>query len=125
MRPSFVSLKSVRVPLPTPTIKPFEIPPLSSISYKNLPNTGFGIHNYSITKTKFKHWPVYLKIQNTKISTEVKRIQGDVVQFKNDLLALNPNLEITVNQNIGYVNIKGDVVNEIKKYFDENIESSI
>lgn len=124
MRPSLVTLKSVRIPTPVKELRPYEIPQLSNIKYTDLPNTGFGINNYAIPQTKFKHWPVYLKIQNTKITTEIKRIQGDINQFKSDLLALNPKLEITVNSTVGYVNVKGNVVDEVKEYLEKYVGSS-
>ncbi|EAZ63693.1 60S ribosomal protein [Scheffersomyces stipitis CBS 6054] len=125
MRPSLVSLKSVRVPVPPAVVKPYEVPALSSINHQDLPNNGFGNNNYSINATKYKHWPVYLKVQNTKYTTEIKRIQGDLFQFKKDLLSLNPSLDITINKNAGYVNIKGNVVEEIKSYFDTLLPSRI
>ncbi|KAK6463638.1 mitochondrial large subunit ribosomal protein-domain-containing protein [Scheffersomyces coipomensis] len=125
MRPSLISLKAVRIPTPKPAVVNYEIPALSSINYTDLPNNGFGIKNYSIEKTKFKHWPVYLKVQNTKLTTEVKRIKGDLAQFKTDLLSINPDLKITVNQTYGYANIKGNVVDEIKQYFDNGIKTDI
>jgi len=121
MRQSLVALKAVRVPIAPKPVNLYSIPDLSTISHKELPNNGFGISNYAISKSKFNHWPVYLKIQNTKITTEIKRVQGDVQQLKADLLRLNPSLKISVNQNIGYVNIKGDVVDEIKQYFNEHL----
>ncbi|KAK6459302.1 60S ribosomal protein [Scheffersomyces xylosifermentans] len=123
MRASLVSLKSVRISVPQAVIKPYEIPALSSISHNELPNNGFGNKNYFIQKTQYKHWPVYLKVQNTKLTTEIKRIKGDVSQFKKDLLALNPTLQITVNNTAGYVNIKGNVVDEIKEYFDKELSN--
>lgn len=122
MKGSLVSLKAVRIALPKKTITPYEIAPLSSISYLDLPNNGFGIKNYSLNKSKNGHWPVYLKVQNTKITTEIKRIKGDLKQFKRDLTALNPKFEITINEIAGYANVKGDVVNEIKELLDQNIK---
>ncbi|KAK6199396.1 60S ribosomal protein [Scheffersomyces amazonensis] len=127
MRPSLISLKGIRVPITKEyqIVTSYEIPSLSSISYTDLPNNGFGNKNYSIKKTKFNHWPVYIKIQNTKITTEIKRIKGDINQFKQDLLRFNPNLKITINKTAGYANVKGDVVDEIKAYFNEKIPTDI
>lgn len=121
MRPTLAVLKSVRVSLAKPEVPLYQIPALLLVLASDLPNNGFGTGNYHIQKTKFQHWPVYLKIQNTKIQTEVKRIKGDVIQFKKDLLKLNPDLEIAVNPQVGYVNIKGDRVQEIKTYFDKHL----
>lgn len=126
MRPSSL-LRSFKPSLPVShaasTDAVFQIPALSSISVNDLPNNGFGEGNYYLTKTKFGHWPVYKKVQNTKITTEIKRVQGDIFQFKQDLIKLaniNPQL-ITVNKTAGYVNIKGDVVDHMKNVFDEKL----
>lgn len=127
MKPSRISLKSVRPPLPKATVKPYEFPALASIQAVDLPNNGFGINNYSISKTKYGHWPVYKKVQNTKVTTEIKRIKGDIEQFKNDLLQAHPLLKpenIMVNKVAGYVNVKGDVVEDIKQIFTENIKTA-
>lgn len=126
MKPSRISLKSVRPPLPKVTVKPYQFPPLASIKAVDLPNNGFGINNYSICKTKYGHWPVYKKVQNTKVTTEIKRIRGDIEQFKNDLLQAHPELKpenVMVNKVAGYVNVKGDVVEDIKQIFTENIKT--
>lgn len=126
MKPSRIAFKSVRPPLPKATFNLYQFPPLASIKAEDLPNNGFGVNNYSICKSKYGHWPVYKKIQNTKISTEIKRIKGDIDQFKIDLLQAHPQLKpenITVNKTAGYVNIKGDVVDEIKQIFADNIKT--
>lgn len=121
MRPSLATLKSVRVSLVKPPVPLYKIPALLEVSYSQLPNNGFGVGNYSIEKTKFSQWPVYLKIQNTKIQTEVKRIKGDVTQFKKDLMQLDPLLVVTVNTTAGYANIKGDRVAQIKELLDTHL----
>lgn len=110
------ALRSVRL---AANVKPYEIPALLSVLFSELPNNGFGQNNYYVKKSKLNNWPVYLKKQNTKTTTEIKRIQGDVLAFKNDLLALNPQLKVSANQHAGYVNIKGDVVKKIISYFDQ------
>lgn len=121
MRPTSTLLKAVRIAAIPKEVPLYAIPQLSTISYKDLPNNGFGEKNYSIVKTKFKQWPVYLKVQNTKITTEIKRVKGDINQLKHDLLKINPNFQISVNQRIGYINIRGDIVNQLKQKFDENL----
>ncbi|KAG7661934.1 IMG2 [[Candida] subhashii] len=101
----------------------YEIPSLSSITYKDLPDPKFGNKTYHVPMTKFKHWPVYPKIQGSRRQTEIKRVQGDVVQLSKDLLKLNPNLIIAkVNTTAGYINIKGDVTEEIKQYFNRELK---
>lgn len=119
MKPSITFLRTI-TKIPT-HIKPYEIPSLSSVTHTDLPNNGFGVKNYYIAKSKQDYWPVYLKIQNTKVTTEIKRIQGDVMQFKEDLLAFNKNFIIKANPTVGYINIKGDVVEKVKAYFDKHM----
>lgn len=124
MRGSSTLLKSPRLYLPPKEIKAFEFPPLLTVSAEELPNNGFGIKNYFIERTKYGHWPVYKKIQNTKITTEIKRIKGDIDQFKRDLMRAYPELpqeRVTVNRTAGYVNIKGDWVDDIKSIFSAKI----
>lgn len=120
MKASLVRL-STRVKLPRATTQAFKLPELSSISHTQLPNNGFGKGTYAINRSKFGNWPVYLKIQNTKTVTEIKRIQGDIHQFARDLLSIKPDLKLTVNPQIGYINVKGDKVEEIKHIFETQI----
>lgn len=121
MRPT-LSLLALRVKLPKPELERYAFQDLNSISHRDLPNNGFGIKNYYITKTKFHHWPVYKKIQNTKITTEIKRVQGDLYQLKQDLLQAYPQFEISVNQSAGIVNIKGDATKEVIDLFEKEIK---
>lgn len=121
MRPSPI-FRAVRISaLPKPAYT-CAVPELSEISFKDLPNNGFGTKNYSISRTKFKQWPVYIKKQNLKLTTEIMRVKGDVHQLKADLEALNPNLKITTKEAIGHVLIKGDHVKLIKQQFDEYLQ---
>lgn len=124
MRASRIAFKSVRVSAVEPGIKLYQIPPLSSISVQDLPNNGFGEKNYHIAKTKFGYWPVYKKVQNTKITTEIKRIKGDLDQFKVDLLKQLPQIQaknVVVNKHAGYVNVRGDVVDEVNEVLNAHI----
>lgn len=123
MRPNSI-LSKIHIKTPKPELQLFQFPKLSEISYKELPNNGFGINNYYIPKTKFNHWPVYIKIQNTKITTEIKRVEGDLLKLRQDLLNFNPNYKLTINSTAGIINIKGDVVEEIKSYLDKNSSST-
>ncbi|EGW35672.1 uncharacterized protein SPAPADRAFT_131660 [Spathaspora passalidarum NRRL Y-27907] len=121
MRPTLFARAS-HFPFPKAVVPRYTIPSLESIPHTALVNNGFGEGSYFIKKTKFNHWPVYKKITNqSKITTEIKRIEGDIELFRRDLLKLNPDLKITVNKTAGYVNIKGDVVEEIKEYFNEGL----
>lgn len=116
--------KEFRISLPKVEVKKYEFQPLSSIKVSDLPNNNFGIKNYAIKKTAYGHWPVYKKIQNTKITTEIKRLDGDLGQFKKDLLEALPDLQpqnVVINKSAGYVNIKGDVVEKVKDVFSKSL----
>lgn len=121
MRPT-PTLLALRVKVPKPELTRYTFQDLSSVSHRDLPNNGFGVKNYYISKTKFHHWPVYKKVQNTKITTEIKRIQGDLHQLKQDLLEAYPQFDITMNQGAGIVNIKGDVTREVTELFEKEIK---
>lgn len=128
MKPCLLLLKSVRVPTPVAIKLPFQPPALSSISVAELPNNTFEQNNlYYIKKTAYGHWPVYKKIQNTRISTEIKRVQGDVSVFAEELLSLLQNDAIKkdhvrVNTKTGEVNIKGDYTEQIKSILDTYVK---
>lgn len=129
MKSSLRLLKSVRIPTPVAVKAPYMPPSLSSVTASELPNNAFEQNNlYSIKKTSYGHWPVYKKVQNTRISTEVKRVQGDVRVFAAELLDLLQNNTIQkhhvkVNTKTGEVNIKGDFTEEIKQLFDLHVKA--
>ncbi|KAI3405507.1 IMG2 [Candida oxycetoniae] len=117
MKPTSAVLKAA-INTPKPEVVRYTFQDISSISHKDLPNNGFGKKNYYIPQTKFHHWPVYKKVQNTKITTEIKRIQGDLHKLRDDLLKFQPGLRITMNQTAGILNIKGDVVRDITSFLE-------
>lgn len=118
-------LKSVRIPKIAPVEQIYQPPALASISPAELPNNAFESNNlYYIKKTAYGHWPVYKKIQNTRISTEIKRVEGDVRRFANELVSLMGNVKpanLKVNAITGEVNIKGDHVEEIKELLEKHV----
>lgn len=127
MRQTARLLKGLSIAMPKAEIPAYVPLSLTSVSASQLPNNTFETQQlYSIRKTKFGHWPVYKKIQNTKITTEVKRVEGNVKLFAEELckmvnrgnvLARN----VKVNELTGEVNIKGDHVDEIKGIFDKHL----
>lgn len=126
MRATASLLKAVRVKVPVSQLPPFIPPALSTVSASELPNNAFETERlYKVKKTAFGHWPVYKKVQNTRISTEIKRVEGNARLFSQELLAelkLN-NLrkgDLKVNEVTGEVNIKGDHVEEIKAALDRS-----
>lgn len=127
MKPSTSLLKGLRVPI-AKAVKPTYTPPaLASVSASELPNNAFDANNlYHIKKTAFGHWPVYKKVQNTKVTTEIKRVEGNVSllaeELTNFLFAGNvPKKAVKVNTITGEVNIKGDLVRKIKTIFDQKL----
>lgn len=98
---------------------------LTSISPGQLPNNVFESKNlYSIKKTKFGHWPVYKKVQNTRTSTEIKRIEGNIKLFVEEITKLIGNVprkNLKMNLLTGEVNIKGDHVRKIKALFEKHL----
>lgn len=121
-------LKSVRVPSPAPVQAIYQAPLLSSISASQLPNNAFENEKlYHIKRTAYGHWPVYKKIQNTKISTEIKRVEGDVSRFAQELLGLFDHhiadSNVKVNTITGEVNIKGDHVEQVKEILEKYVRN--
>lgn len=118
-------LKSARIHKIAPVEKIYKAPSLTSISPSELPNNAFENNNlYNIRKTAYGHWPVYKKIQNTRISTEIKRVEGDVSRFAQELLSLIGNVKLNnlkVNTITGEVNIKGDHVEKIKEVLEKHV----
>lgn len=125
MRSTSRLLKSARIPKIAPIEQIYQPPALKSISAAELPNNAFETNNlYYIKKTAFGHWPVYKKIQNTRITTEIKRVEGDVRLFAHDLLRIMGNIKASnmkVNTITGEVNIKGDHVEEIKDVLQKHV----
>ncbi|KAI5959411.1 IMG2 [Candida pseudojiufengensis] len=115
------TLLALRVKPIIPERPNYKLQEITSISHVDLPNNGFGIKNYYIPKTKFNHLPIYKKVQNTKVTTEIKRIQGDIHQLKQDILNEFPSLKITMNQSAGIINVKGDLTKELTKFFTKEI----
>lgn len=127
MRSSVRLLKSVRIPLLKAAEHVYSAPSLLSVSAADLPNNAFENENlYYIKKTAYGHWPVYKKIQNTKVSTEIKRVEGDVSRFALDLRRVLGNAVLTknikVNTITGEVNIKGDHTDAIKEVLEKHVK---
>ncbi|GEQ70368.1 hypothetical protein JCM33374_g4045 [Metschnikowia sp. JCM 33374] len=121
MRPNTILFRGIRVAAPT-VVKPvYAVPSLSSITANELPNNTFEQKNqYHIPKSSVGRWPVYKKVQNTKISTEIKRVKGNVMLFADELARVLfnnnvPKKHIRVNTLTGEVNIKGDRIKDVRK----------
>lgn len=118
--------KSLRVLTPHSHLKAsYTAPALSKINVGDLPNSVFEKSDlYHIKKTSNGYWPVYKRIQNTKISTEIKRVDGNVRLFAKELVQQLDTIdskrnEIKVNSITGQVSIKGDFSDEISSFLDK------
>lgn len=121
-------LKSIRVPRTGELLTfAYSAPVLSGISIHDLPNSSFEkLGQYYIKKTANGYWPVYKKIQNTKVTTEIKRIEGNVGLFAKELLTGLSKIDSKKNAvktcNLtGQVTIKGDFSEEIKHYLNKSV----
>lgn len=120
-------LKGLSISMPKAEMPIYKPLSLDSVSAQQLPNNTFDTQRlYAIKQTKFGHWPVYKKIQNTKITTEIKRVEGNVKLFADELSELMKNegilpQNVKVNTLTGEVNIKGDHVSSIKGLLDKHL----
>lgn len=103
----------------------YTAPALSKINVSDLPNSVFEKSDlYHIKKTSNGYWPVYKRIQNTKVTTEIKRVDGNVRLFAKELVDQlgmidTKKNEIKVNSITGQVSIKGDFSDEISSFLNE------
>lgn len=125
MRSSQFLLRAVRVIPPTSKNNVlYTAPILSNITIDDLPNGEFErSRRYHIKRTSNGCWPVYKKVQNTKVSTEVKRIDGDVNLFAEELTKKLKDFDskknaVKVIPVSGQVNTRGDFVEDIKAVLD-------
>ncbi|RKP28356.1 hypothetical protein METBISCDRAFT_26866 [Metschnikowia bicuspidata] len=126
MKNSARLLKGLRIAVHRPEIALYEPLTLDAVTPAQLPNNAFDQQKlYAIRRSKFGHWPVYKKVQNTKITTEIKRVDGNVRLFASELQALmggsRTAKDIRVNGLTGEVNIKGDHVAKIKGLLDTHL----
>lgn len=130
MKPSTSLARGLRVAVPKVPKPLYVAPALDAISPQQLPNNDFDTKQlYSIKKTSFGQWPVYKKVQNTKITTEIKRVEGNVLLFASELATIlfkgnTPKGHLRVNKLTGEVNVKGDLVSKIKTILENSIKTS-
>lgn len=102
-------------------------PSLAEIKVDELPNSPFEKDGlYLIKKSSNGYWPVYKKVQNTRTSTEIKRVEGNTALFAKELLHhlahVAPKKEdIRISAVTGQINIKGDYSEEIKTFLDQKL----
>ncbi|AWU73478.1 uncharacterized protein C5L36_0A00860 [Pichia kudriavzevii] len=91
------------------------LPSLDSISVAQL-TAKPPLASYSLPRTSKGNLPIYRTIRSQAVYTEIKRVQGNVVSFRNDLQTLLPHIPKekyscrTIN---GCLRIKGDFKDEI------------
>ncbi|KAG0679998.1 hypothetical protein C6P40_003982 [Pichia californica] len=97
------------------------LPSLESISISQL-TAKPKLASYHIPRTHQGNLPVYKTYRSQTVYTDIKRVQGNVVQLRNDLQDLLPEINKahfnchTIN---GSLRIKGDHSSEIKKILSE------
>ncbi|TID26133.1 hypothetical protein CANINC_002828 [Pichia inconspicua] len=93
------------------------LPPLSSITADQL-TTAPTLLSYYLPRTSNGNLPVYRTIRSQAMYTDIKRVQGNIVQFRNELQQLLPHIP---KQNFichtvsGTLKIKGDHLLDVKK----------
>lgn len=99
------------------------LPPLGKISskdlYKHLPS-----NKYYIQRTSKGNLPIYKTYRSQCVYTDIKRVQGDIVQLRNDLQALLPDIEkknFTCVMDSKTIKIKGDVSKRLKELLAKKI----
>ncbi|CAH1968329.1 unnamed protein product [Acanthoscelides obtectus] len=82
--------------------------------------------HYFIERTKNHMIPVYLELErrNTKKTTVIRKIQGDVFKLEKDLLAFLQKesfypIRSQVNEFAGIIKIGGDFVNAVKYFLEK------
>jgi large subunit ribosomal protein L49 len=97
------------------------LPSLDSISISQL-TTKPQLKSYFVPRTSQGNLPVYKTYRSQAVYTDIKRIQGNVVQFRNDLQELLPQIK-KENFNCHVINgslrIKGDHSQIIKEILDK------
>lgn len=93
------------------------LPSLDSISVNQL-TTKPKLSSYYIPRTHQGNLPVYKTYRSQAVYTDIKRVHGNIVQLRNDLQALLPEINKS-NFNCrtvsGSLRIKGDYTIAIKK----------
>ena len=73
---------------------------------------------YFVKRTTEGNLPVYKTIKRQAIFTDVRRVEGDIIQLRNDIQALFPQIEknqYSCLMDSKTIRIKGDLTKELKK----------
>ncbi|ODV95917.1 hypothetical protein PACTADRAFT_49352 [Pachysolen tannophilus NRRL Y-2460] len=95
-------------------------PKLSEINVDELyGNKAFGVNTktYHVSRSKFNHLPVYKTIKSKNIYTEIRKIKGDIVSFRNDLQESLPYIDKNAFKCVmesKKILIKGDFTDDVK-----------
>ncbi|VEU21471.1 DEKNAAC102229 [Brettanomyces naardenensis] len=99
------------------------IPSLEDVSAKDL-QTGIMKKRYFLERTSKGNLPIYKTYKSQAVYTEVKRVRGDIVQLRNDLQALLPDLDkknFTCVMQSKTIRIKGDVSQQLKGLLEKEL----
>lgn len=97
------------------------LPSLSSITVENLTVAPAKL-SYHLPRTSQGNLPVYRTLRSQAMYTDVKRVQGNVVQFRNELQEQLPHIpkqNFVCHTVSGTLKIKGDHLLEVKKALDQ------
>lgn len=93
------------------------LPSLSSITAEQL-TTAPSKLSFNIPRTSQGNLPVYRTIRSQATYTDIKRVQGNIVQFRNELQEQLPHIpksDFTCHTISGTLKIKGDHLYDVKK----------
>lgn len=72
--------------------------------------------SYFLPRTSKGNVPVYRTYRSQAVYTDVKRVQGDIIQLRNDIQTLFPNMDksrFTCCMQSKTIKIKGNIVKEL------------
>ncbi|KAH3676425.1 hypothetical protein WICMUC_002056 [Wickerhamomyces mucosus] len=73
-------------------------PKLNDITAEDLGNSSklektFGFGTYHLERSSFRNLPIYIEYKaNNVVYTEIRKIKGDIIQFRNDLQQILPDV---------------------------------
>lgn len=101
------------------------LPTLESITASNLSTKPASL-SYTLLRTSNNNLPLYRTVRSQSVVTEIKRVQGNVVSFRNDLQEAISQQGVNIDKNrytcnvqTGTVRIKGDHYQLIKSVLKE------
>lgn len=80
---------------------------------------------YFVPKTLRKNWPVYTLYRRNTVFTEVRKVLGNVAQFKRDLLRALPQVAdaktVRIVAPLNRIEVRGNFAKEIRQLLDQEL----